>query len=165
MNNSGLNLKRRLTLLRVETFVQLPNIKTEHDVRFIRLNNFNFEKYGSELLYCYFEILDENSNVVFQSSIERCPEYYLVILQLIKQTLQDGQGEWEFPSLLKFEALDAEKIRITQNEEIYVFPLRPLFNALLDECKFLMDALVPYIDYPSEGVALYYKDMDDLLTP
>lgn len=142
----------------VKTFILHPHNEDE----FIELNNFDFKKYGSELLYCYFEIHDKDSKVVFNSSLERCPEYYLVLLQLMNQTLKNGEAHWEFPSLLKFEALESETIRITQNEETFSFPKQPLFNALLEECRFLMDAIVPYKDYPSEGVALYYKDMDEL---
>ncbi|HWL11343.1 MAG TPA: hypothetical protein VNQ57_00015, partial [Ureibacillus sp.] len=146
-------------MLKVETFILNPKYHSEKNQRYIHSENFPFNEYKQSSLYCYIEIY-EGCKLVFEGSLERCPEYWFIILQIMQQTLEVGMSEWEFPTLLRLEAVDPGTVRLTQNETAYLFPRNALFKALLDECKQLMDTMGSDTEYPAGAMESFYQQVD-----
>lgn len=153
-------------MLKVKTFILNPKYTLENSKveKYIKAKTFSFKENSNfkSSLYCYIGIYDGDSNLIFESSLESCPQYWLIILQIIEETLEDGMGEWEFPTLLKFEAINSESIRLTQNESSYIFPKSTLLTALLEECKLIMDAMGVYTEYPPEAIESFYNKIETL---
>ncbi|MFJ7666711.1 hypothetical protein ACIQXI_06365 [Lysinibacillus sp. NPDC097195] len=99
------------------------------------------------LLYGFIEIYENNSKV-YVSTLEVLPDYWFIFLQIIEEFFQEGVGSWEFPTLIKFEAMDSTTIRIQQNEELYYFHNRTLIKALLDACIVFVCASENFMNYP-----------------
>ncbi len=145
-------------MLQVETFMQNPEFeKGNYELeRFLKASNISIVE-KQQLIYGYIEIYDEGAKV-FEGSLEVFPDYWFIILQLIEQFFNGGMGSYEFPTLLKFEAVDSETIRIVQNEETYSFLRKPLINALLEACTVFLQTSDKYIEYlhPIESIKSLY---------
>lgn len=87
---------------------------------------------------------------MFDGAIEALPSYWLIVLQIIEKFFRDGVGEWEFPTLMKFEAVEADTIQVRQNEEINHFPKKALIKALLDACTIFINASEKFMEYSVE---------------
>lgn len=135
-------------MIRVETFIQNPTIANDnHGVeRYLSIDSFSVIN-KEELLYGYIEIYNEDTKV-FESTIEVLPDYWFISLQMIEELFQEGVGSWEFPTLLKFETVDADTILIQQNEELYHFPKKTLIKAMLDACTVFVHASEKFLNYP-----------------
>ena len=147
-------------MLKVETYIQNPELHLNNQAeRYIPSKYFPFNEYKESSLYCYIEIY-EDSKLVFDGSLERCPDYWFIIMQIMQQTLEDGQGEWEFPTLLRLEAVDSGTVRLTQNETASLFSRNALFKALLNECKQLLESMGTHTEYPPEAMESFYQQVD-----
>ena len=88
--------------------------------------------------------------VFFVSTIEVLPDYWFIVLQIIEEVFRDGEGEWEFPSLVRFKCVDDNLIQVTQDEEIYYFPKRKFIHALLEGCTEFIHASERFLEYRVE---------------
>lgn len=98
-------------------------------------------------MYGYIEIHDCSSKV-FESTQEVLPDFWFIALQMIEEVFLEGIASWEFPTLLKFEAINSKTILIQQNEELYHFPKKTLIQALLDACTMFVCASEKFMNYP-----------------
>ena len=102
-------------MFQVDTFI----VNTDTG-KHVPINNFSStSKMG--LVYGFIEILHANDQI-FVSTIEVLPDYWFIVLQMIEEVFCDGEGEWEFPTLLRFKRVDGDIIQVTQNEDSYYFP-------------------------------------------
>lgn len=130
-------------MIQVKTFIVNPDTGGS-----ININNFSSSS-KMELVYGFIEIHADHSKV-FDGAIEALPSYWLIVLQIIEGVFRDWVGEWEFPTLLKFEAVDADTIQVRQNEKIYHVPNKAFIKALLDACTVFINASEKFMEYPVE---------------
>lgn len=135
-------------MIRVETFILDPEYinNNHHEERYLNVDTYSLkDKQG--LFSGHIEIYDGDS-MIFKSILEVLPDYWFISLQLIEEVFQDGVGSWEFPTLLKFESVDADTLLIQQNEERYQFPKKPIIKAMLEACSVFVHASENFMDYP-----------------
>ncbi|MER1957136.1 MAG: hypothetical protein ABS942_07140 [Solibacillus sp.] len=131
-------------MLNVQTYIY--DCSTEEGT-FIPLKDYQFTHYEGNF-YVYFAV-KQNDEVIFETSSELADMLWFILLQIMEQAVVDGQGEWEFPSLLRMEYLEDGQFKLMHNSAEIIYPADVLFPALLDGFEQFMELMDRYF-YNSE---------------
>ena len=133
------NWKKMEIMLNVQTYIY--DSKTEEG-KFIPLKDYQFTDYEGNF-YVYFTV-ERNGEVIFETSSELADMLWFILLQIMEEAIVDGQGEWEFPSLLRMEYLPDGQFKLMHNSAEIIYPADVLFPALLDGFEQFMKLMDRY---------------------
>lgn len=99
-------------------------------------------------------------------------QLWFIVLQLIRQSLEEKMGQRQFPNLLKFELLyNQNDLAITIEEYTgqnkYVFSRKKFLASLLNACEYFLEKYEEHIqktypEYPSSRIVDARKDIKEL---
>lgn len=129
-------------MLNVQTYIY--DCSTEEGT-FIPLKDYQFTHYEGNF-YVYFTV-ERDGEVLFETSSELASMLWFILLQIMGEAIVDGQGEWEFPSLLRMEKLADGTFKLMNNSAEIIYPDDVLFPALLDGFEQFMERMDRYFYY------------------
>lgn len=129
-------------MLNVQTYIY---DRTTEEGKFVPLKDYQFTDYEGNF-YVYFTV-ERDDEVIFETSSELADMLWFILLQIMEEAIRDGQGEWEFPSLLRMEKLVDGQFKLMNTSAEIIYPYDVLFPALLDGFEQFMVLMDRYFYY------------------